>query len=321
MLVPFGVDKLEKQVFEGCTSLERVRIGHEQLPTTIGSLAFNGCSSLKSVVPTSTIVSFGSQCFQGCASLEKIYIPENVTDIGNGCFNGCINLGTIYVSPKEFYASKDENWHFKGELSADKLRPLVSRIVGIYGAVDRTICLKNKVILAKAPYYDKGFKVYSVAGIQDNRVILSEVTNGVLEPGVAYIVSGSNVMEGGSMLGITFTLEDVEGPLVENALLQGVYEDTYAPVGSYVLQADNKFHIVTKANTIKVGAYRAYLNIPGANNVQALSMQFGGETTGIDGITETQQKADTNLYDLVGRRVTNPQKGQIYIRGGKKVLY
>ena len=74
--------------------------------------------------------------------------------------------------------------------------------------------------------------------------------------------------------------------------------------------------------SLMVGAYRAYLNMPkGASLVQALSMQFGGETTGIEGISETQKKADTSLYDLMGRRVTTPQKGQIYIRGGKKVIY
>lgn len=109
---------------------------------------------------------------------------------------------------------------------------------------------------------------------------------------------------------------------IENALLQGVYEDTYAPVGSYVLQPDGRFHLVTQANTIKVGACHAYLNVPGGvDDAPALSVQFGGETTGIDGITEMKKEAGPYLYDLTGRRVTTPQKGQIYIRGGKKVIY
>ena len=324
-LVPFGVDYLEDGIFEDCTSLEFVRIGHSRKPTTIGVGAFSGCTSLKTVIPTSTITGFGRLAFHRCSSLEVINIPEAVTEIGEKCFEGCANLKTVYVAPKEIYASKFDDWHFKGVLSVDWLTPFVSSLVGNNALCSRTVCLRNKVILAKAPYYDDGyFRVYSVVGIQDNKVILSEVANGVLEPGKSYILDGGNnayFPDGSMMYGVTFTLEDGEGPLVENALLQGVYEDTYAPVGSYVLQPDGRFHLVTQVNTVKVGANHAYLNIPGADNAPMLSIQYGGETTGIRGIIETQKEADTHLYDLMGRRVTTPQKGQIYIRGGKKVIY
>lgn len=321
MLVPFGVDKLEDQTFSGCTSLEFVRVGHRKKPTAIGSLAFYGCSSLKGVLFTSTITSLGSLCFAFCTSLEAIAIPENVTDIDNSSFNNT-NLKAIYVAPKEIYASKFDTWHFKGKLPVKLLKPFVSNIVGNYSLVAKTICLRNKVLIDKAP---APFVAYSVESIQDGKVILSEVSNGVLEAGKAYVVGGNNAYfynnHAAPMYGITFSLEDDEGPLVENALLQGVYEDTYAPVGSYVLQPDGKFHLVTQANTVKVGANHAYLSIPGADNAPMLSIQYGGETTGIGGITETKKEADTNLYDLMGRRVTTPQKGQIYIRGGKKVIY
>ena len=324
-LVPFGVDNLEMGIFEDCASLEFVRIGHSSKPTTVGVVAFSGCTSLKTVLMTNTITSFGRLCFNGCTSLEVLNIPESVTEIGERCFDDCTNLKTVYVAPKEIYASKFADWHFKDVLSADLLRPFVSSFIGYNALCSRTVCFRNKVILAKAPYYDKGyFKVYSVAGIQDNKVILSEVTNGVLEPGTSYIFGGGNnayFSDGSMMYGITFTLEDGEGPLVENALLQGVYEDTHAPVGSYVLQPDGRFHLVAQANTIKVGANHAYLNIPGANNAPSLAVQFGGATTAVRGITETVKEPSSNLYDLMGRRVTTPQKGQIYIRGGKKVIY
>ncbi len=321
VFVPFGVDKLEDQTFDGCTSLEFVRVGHRKKPTTIGSLAFNNCSSLKSVFFTSTITSLDYMCFAFCTSLEAIAIPESVTDIDSRSFSNCTNLKTIYVAPKEIYASKFDSWHFKGKLSVNLLKPFVSCIVGNYVSVAKTVCFRNKVLIDKAP---TSFSVYSVKSIENGKVILSEVTNGVLEAGKAYVVAGNNVYfpdGGGPMYGITFTLEDGEGPLVDNAILQGVYEDTYAPVGSYVLQPDRKFHLVTQANTVKVEANHAYLNIPEADKAPVLAIQYGGETTDIRGITETQKEVDTHLYDLMGRRVTTPQKGQIYIRGGKKVIY
>ena len=39
-------------------------------------------------------------------------MPLSLNEIGAGCFTGCNNLKTVYVTPKEFYASKFDTWHF-----------------------------------------------------------------------------------------------------------------------------------------------------------------------------------------------------------------
>lgn len=250
-------------------------------------------------------------------------MSASVNEIGKGCFSGCSNLKTVYVTPKEFYASKFDTWHFKDEIPVDMLKPYLSLFSGFTFLRYRTLCLKNDVLLSKVPYVNQ-IQAYSVKGIANGKVVLSEVTNGVLKGGVAYVVSGGNTMEYslGSMFGFTFTLEDSEEPLVENALFQGEYEDIYAPAGSYVLQRDGKFHIVAEDNTIKVGAYHAYLNVPMNTNEPQLVMQFDdGGTTGVDCVTEVEKKTDNRLYDLMGRRVITPQKGHIYVRGNKKIIY
>lgn len=251
-------------------------------------------------------------------------MPASVNEIGKGCFSGCSNLKTVYVTPKEFYASKFDTWHFKDEISVDLLNPYLSSRSGFTYLRYRTLCLKNDVLLSKVPYVNQ-IQAYSVKGIANGKVVLSEVTNGVLKGGVAYVVSGGNTMEystGNMFGGFTFTLEDGEEPLVENALFQGVYEDIYAPAGSYVLQPDGNFHIVAEDNTIKVGANHAYLNVPKNTNEPQLVMQFDdGGTTGVDCVTEVEKKTDNRLYDLMGRRVITPQKGHIYVRGNKKIIY
>lgn len=322
VILPWYVSDLSG-TFDGCTSLERVRIGHAEKPTTIGDYTFFRCTSLKEVYAASTITSFGDRCFEGCTSLETFYMPASVNEIGKGCFSGCSNLKTVYVTPKEFYASKFDTWHFKDEISVNLLKPYVPVFFGNSYMRYRTFCLKNDVLLSNVPYANL-ISVYSVKGIANGKVVLSEVTNGVLKGGVAYVVSGGNTMEystGNMFGGFTFTLEDGEEPLVENALFQGVYEDTYAPAGSYVLQRDGNFHIVAEDNTIKVGAYHAYLNVPMNTNEPQLVMQFDDGTTGVDCVTEVEKKTDNRLYDLMGRRVITPQKGHIYVRGNKKIIY
>ena len=309
--------------FDGCTSLEKVVIENGDSPIAIGEGTFRNCASLKTVVTSSTITSFGRFCFQGCTSLETFIMPPSVNEIGKGCFSGCSNLKTVYVTPKEFYASKSNTWHFKDEISVNLLTPYLPAVFGFSYMYYGTLCLKNDVLLSKVPYVYQ-ISAYSVKGIANGKVVLSEVTNGVLKGGVAYVVSGRNIYydTGSNYYGFTFSLEDGEEPLVENALFQGVYEDTYAPAGSYVLQPDGNFHIVAEDNTIKVGANHAYLNVPMNTNEPQLVMQFDdGGTTGVDCVTEVEKKTDNRLYDLMGRRVITPQKGHIYVRGNKKIIY
>ena len=59
--------------------------------TSIPENAFNGDSSLKSI-KLGTINSIGSNAFQSCSSLSVCNIPENVNSIGAGAFMDCSNL-------------------------------------------------------------------------------------------------------------------------------------------------------------------------------------------------------------------------------------
>ena len=69
-----------------------------------------------------------------------------------------------------------------------------------------------------------------------------------------------------------------------------------------------------------IGAGRAYLQMPAGGAAKAVRMAIGGgETTGISTAVADEGKGDGLLYDLSGRRVSNPSKG-IYIRDGKKVV-
>ncbi len=61
---------------------------------------------------------------------------------------------------------------------------------------------------------------------------------------------------------------------------------------------------------------KAYLRVP-ESSAQGFVMNFGGETTGLEGVMNGAA-ADKAVYDLSGRRVENPGKG-LYIINGKKV--
>ena len=58
--------------------------------TNIGSGAFSGCESLKSINIPDSVTNIGNNAFWGCKSLTSIKIPNSVTNIGRSAFNGCI---------------------------------------------------------------------------------------------------------------------------------------------------------------------------------------------------------------------------------------
>ena len=104
-----------------------------------------------------------------------------------------------------------------------------------------------------------------------------------------------------------------------NGNLTGVYQNTEAPVGSYVLQKHDDrvaFYLVNNTKpTVK--PFRAYIKPQSTNAKQFIKVVFDGEATGIKEITSDNTKAE--IFDLSGRRVAKAQKG-VYIINGKKVI-
>ncbi len=57
--------------------------------TGVGSEAFSGCSSLKTVTLGDSIGSLGNKAFYQCTNLQEIVIPDPVKGVGEYCFSGC----------------------------------------------------------------------------------------------------------------------------------------------------------------------------------------------------------------------------------------
>lgn len=89
-----SVTSIGSNAFNYCTSLTSITIPNSV--TSIGSFAFYNCTSLTSAnIPTS-VTSISERTFQKCSSLANITIPEGVTSIGSYAFYDC-NISTITI--------------------------------------------------------------------------------------------------------------------------------------------------------------------------------------------------------------------------------
>ena len=89
------VTSIGSYAFNGCSSLTSVTIGESV--TSIGSWAFENCSSLTSVTIGESVTSIGSWAFENCSSLTSITIPNSVTSIGSSVFSGCYSLTSVTI--------------------------------------------------------------------------------------------------------------------------------------------------------------------------------------------------------------------------------
>ena len=156
-----------------------------------------------------------------------------------------------------------------------------------------------------------GMTAYTVQGVNENNSLDMTDVQGIIPANTPVILSGNGAK--------ALTAYGVSAPgVAEAGLLTGVYEDTEAPVGSYVLQDIEGvvgFYQVAEGAQPTVKANRAYLTVPGSN-VKAFF--FGDDTTGLSDMSDQSDQSDV-IYNLAGQRIQKMQRG-INIINGKKIL-
>ncbi len=76
--------------------------------TSISAHAFEGCSSLTSVIINKGITKIGDSAFNGCSGLTSVTIPDSVTSIGEDAFYDCSSLNYEEYD-NAFYLGNENN--------------------------------------------------------------------------------------------------------------------------------------------------------------------------------------------------------------------
>lgn len=114
-----GTDKIDDNLFAGCSGLQRVVI-----PNTIkeiGSCAFQGCGALAVIEIPAGTTNLGSYSFSG-SGLVSLEIPGSVTNIGDhSCFD-CTGLRSVLIHPGVICIG---DWAFGFSHGCDTLQEVV----------------------------------------------------------------------------------------------------------------------------------------------------------------------------------------------------
>lgn len=257
---------------------------------------FSTCTNMKAVIVGSKFTNNKAYCeymFKDTPAQLYSHIDDYLANTGNKTFP----YGYISRSIKPYFPVND-----KAEYGT-----LCSPVGGTLG--DGTFIGFDKIYEVDADRTDK------------TAVKLKQVTK--IEAGKPYIYHRDLTADTPVAAAVSFDATDAKASApVNRGMMKGSFKSITAPAGSYILQTDGKFHRVANGNkSLKVGAYRAYLNMSKVGSeAKTVTMSFDDETTGITDVNApAAEPADTPIYDLSGRRISSAQKGQICIYKGKKV--
>ena len=104
------VVSIPNEAFNGCTTLTTIVLPNSL--STITYSAFSGCTSLTSITIPDSVTEIGSYAFRDCTSLTSITIPDSVTKIGESAFSGC--TGELIVNCNISSATDSKNGVFYG---------------------------------------------------------------------------------------------------------------------------------------------------------------------------------------------------------------
>ena len=311
----FDVISIDSQAFKDCNGLTSITIPNSV--TSIGQYAFWNCSKLSSITLPGSISSIEMGMFENCFNLTSITIPNSVTSIGNEAFSGCSKLTSVTIPNSVMSIGKE--------------------------AFEWCSNLTSMIVESNNVYYDSRNNCNAIIETSTNTLIAG-CNNTIIPNSVASI--GNNAFFGCSGLtsisipnSVTsigdYAFYYCKGPTsvtIPNSVIsigERTFDETYFStvislrVEPTAITGRTSYNRTFSTETfdyatlyVPNGTIEIYKATEGwkdfANIVE-------GTPAGITSVTLEKETPNAPIYDLNGRRLTEPQKG-INIIGGKKIL-
>lgn len=164
----------------------------------------------------------------------------------------------------------------------------------------------------------EGVTAYYVSTADNSKATMKAITGEAI-PAKTGVLLTSESADAVTMVPATDeTLATIENNKLGNSA--GTAKTIAADDHAYILSAvDGQTAFYKGKVGTTLGMNKAYLTLNVAGAGEAISMNFGGNVTGINQIVNAEQN-NAPVYDLTGRRVVRTVKGGLYIKGGNKFI-
>lgn len=326
--IPNSIKAIGARAFKNSTELINIEIPNSV--TKIAENTFEGCSSLTSVIIPSSVTSIADYAFLGCSELKDIVIPKSVEFIGAGVFEGCTNLENIYFYSNPTIGTDAIPSTATCHLILDDNSSADFNTAGAntYADVSYTRAISEgkygTIILPFAPNAAsvENYAFYELVESGDGYMKFEEVVAPAAN--TPYIYTMRDGKENTAITGGTTTISStIETPAIDGWQTIGSYSSQSIDTSNgnyYALSAtENEINRITESLTVL--PYRAYFMSAVASK-SVFSIYISG-TTGIEEISSNEIDGFENgvIFDLSGRKVAEPRKGNIYIKNGKKIMF
>ena len=284
--------------FQTCTSLTDVEFNDHI--TTIGSMAFAGCTNIMKVsIPVGgfSTISIGSMAFSDCWNLESVFVGENVTRVGDEAFRDCaalnqltfLSMGT--VGDDIFSGCREISYaHINNDKILDGLDSYASLTTLIIGGNTSSVTegqFRNSRSLETLIIEEGVLAIDNYAFQNSDALELVAIPDSIIAIGH----SAFDLRDGCKVAGPAGCLDDYSyGNLQYGRLV--VYETQYYPLAadySYYQWAQDGD--VIQPDVIDVEGYRTYIRVNGSS--------FFGDSIQVDGSDITITVIyDTQYYNV-----------------------
>lgn len=276
-------------------------------PTEKGSELQFQTNTLEEVYFPSTLRTIGRWAFQFGYNLKQVHIQEGIDSIGDGAFTYCFNLNSLHLPASLRYLGEGQSW-----LSSctDITVSESNNHIALY---DGVLFDKKKDKLLQYPSSREGESYRIPDGV---KTIMGYAFEGATHLKVLTVPASVDSM---GYLWMVYTLpKEIRMESSVPPISGAISFDHQGFSGSWLYPNYDFYNVVTLH--VPAGCKEIYANTKPWN-------QFANivdDITGIEGTDVITHKSTTDIYNLQGQRMAEPQRGVNIIRNSdgttKKVL-